>query len=52
MADGSQRPALLPSMRDVGCCPDCGDRVKTETTEQAAMLWHGGYGETRTTVVR
>jgi hypothetical protein len=44
--------ALLPATRPAGLCPDCGGGVETETTEQAAILRHGGYGETRTTVVR
>jgi hypothetical protein len=52
VADGVPLPDLLPATRPAGCCPDCDGPVKTETIEQAAMLWHGGYGETRATVVR
>lgn len=39
---------LVPSTR--GVCTVCGDTVTESFIEQAALVRHGGYGETRRTV--
>lgn len=33
-------------------CPDCGEQLRTTTTDQLPLLRHGGYGEAQRTVRR
>lgn len=42
--------SLVPIDRHL--CPDCGEELASTTTEQPALLRHGGYGATRQDRVR
>lgn len=52
MAAGSPPPAGTLACRDAHRCPDCDAAVLLEMVAQQALLFHGGYGETRVHVRR
>jgi hypothetical protein len=41
----------LEHRADLTRCPTCGERTTSRTTDQPALIRHGGYGETTQTVV-